>query len=188
MFSWNQPRVFCMYILSYVFGSESGQVGFTSRAGCVISLRQVADTAEADHTSQNSPAHQTTCCSCADHAVPDHAVPDHAVLIVQGYEPHVVLSKQLMPWFDERIHNSSLGRRLFGEHLHALGQGFVVHPSAFVLRQPLLGTAPPAAINQKAQKADVWSCPLCDLCVSFPYDQIAALSWAGQFGQPSVYL
>ena len=64
-----------------------------------------------------------------------------------------------MPWFDERIYNSSLGIRLFGEHLHALGQGFVVHPSAFILRQPLSETAPPAADNHKAQKTDVCPCP-----------------------------
>ena len=62
-----------------------------------------------------------------------------------------------MPWFDERIHNSSLGRRLYGEHVHALGQGFMVHPSAFILHQPLLGTALTALFNQRAQQADVSS-------------------------------
>lgn len=76
---------------------------------------------------------------------------------LQGYEPHVVLSKRVMPWFDERIHDGSLGRRLYGKHLHALGQGFVVHPSAFILQQPLLGNAPPAAVNVQVKQADVSS-------------------------------
>lgn len=74
---------------------------------------------------------------------------------LQGYEPQVVLSKRVMPWFDERIHDGSLGRRLYGEHLHALGQGFVVHPTAFTMDQPFLGPAPVAAGNQKLEPEDV---------------------------------
>ena len=84
---------------------------------------------------------------------------------LQGYEPQVVLSKRVMPWFDERIRDSSLGRRLYGEHLHALGQGFVVHPSAFILRQPLLGTAPPAAVNAHVKQADVRSIIMRPACI-----------------------
>lgn len=80
---------------------------------------------------------------------------DHAVHSLQGYEPQVVLSKRVMPWFDERIYDSSLGRRLYGEHLHALGQGFVVHPTAFVMIQPSLNPVPVAAVNQKIEQEDV---------------------------------
>ena len=82
---------------------------------------------------------------------------------MQGYEPQVVLSKRVMPWFDERIYDSSLGRQLYREHLHALGQGFVVHPAAFIMIQPFLGPAPRAAGNQKVEREEV--CPGIVWCV-----------------------
>ena len=66
----------------------------------------------------------------------------------------MVLSKRQMPWYDERIHDGSLGRQLHVEHLHALKFGFVVHPTAFLVRQPLLEDAQPAA-KLKTDQADV---------------------------------
>ena len=80
---------------------------------------------------------------------------DHAVCCLQGYEPLVVLSKRVMPWFDERIHDSSLGSLLYGEHLHASGLGFVVHPTAFAMRQQPLGKVSAVAAGQKKKQAEV---------------------------------
>ena len=57
---------------------------------------------------------------------------------LQGYQPHVVVSKRLLPWFDERIYDGVMGRQLHMEHMHSAGLGFVVHPHAFLMKQPML--------------------------------------------------
>ena len=74
--------------------------------------------------------------------------------MVQGYNPQVVVTKSLVPWFDERIQDSQLGWQLHTENMHAAGMGFIVHPEAFLVKQPLLDKLSDS-YNSAAQKADV---------------------------------
>ncbi|KAL0022572.1 hypothetical protein WJX77_004978 [Trebouxia sp. C0004] len=66
-----------------------------------------------------------------------HSDAHYGVQYTKGYAPHVVVSKPLIPWFDERIHDGALGRQLHIEHMQSDGLGFVVHPSAFLVKQSL---------------------------------------------------
>ena len=87
----------------------------------------------------------------------------------------MVVSKRLLPWFDERIHDSVVGRQLHLEHMHSAGLGFVVHPHAFLMKQPVLDKLLQPA-SEEALHADV-SClqaiPQSHCCcVEFTYSTV----------------
>ena len=68
-----------------------------------------------------------------------------------------MVSKQHIPWFDERIQSAVLGRSLQVQHMHAKGLGFVVHPLAYIV-QP--GTSQDD--SQASSDVRAW------LCLTFP--------------------
>jgi len=76
---------------------------------------------------------------------------------LQGYTPHVVVSKTLITWYDERIHDSDLGRQLHIEHMQSAGLGFVVHPNAFLVKQAVQGQLlqPPSEATQQADVSPI---------------------------------
>lgn len=80
----------------------------------------------------------------------------------------MVVSKRLVPWFDERIQDSQMGRQLHLEHMHASGLGFVVHPHAFIVKQPVLDGLPHQLTKQILQ-ADVRLVCLCPVALSVPH-------------------
>ena len=69
-----------------------------------------------------------------------HLLASQLCTCLQGYAPLVVVPKKAVPWFDERIHDGNLGRQMHLQHMHALGLGFVVHPDAFVVKQPAVSS------------------------------------------------
>ncbi len=73
---------------------------------------------------------------------------------LQGYAPRVVVSKALVPWFDERVQDGNLGRQLHIEHMQSAGLGFVVHPNAFLVKQAVLGQLLQLP-SEATQQADV---------------------------------
>ena len=89
----------------------------------------------------------------------------------------MVVSKRLLPWYDERIHDGIMGRQLHMEHMHSAGLGFVVHPHAFLMKQPVLDKLLQPA-SEEALHADVsytpWqSVPLLHCCcVEFTYSMV----------------
>ncbi|KAL0023531.1 hypothetical protein WJX79_009175 [Trebouxia sp. C0005] len=82
-----------------------------------------------------------------------HSDAHYGVQYTKGYTPHVVVSKTLIPWFDERIQDSELGRQLHIELMQSAGLGFVVHPNGFLVKQAVMGQLlqPP---SEAAQQAD----------------------------------
>ena len=78
---------------------------------------------------------------------------------MQDYEPLVIVPKKVVPWFDERIQDAHVGQQLHLQHMHALGLGFVVHPSAFVVRQPLFSSAVYNSSQQVHQSSQTINIP-----------------------------
>ena len=55
---------------------------------------------------------------------------------VQGYEPYVLVSKDLVPWYDERFTGYLEDKVVHIQTMVSMGFSFVVHPEAFVVHYP----------------------------------------------------
>ncbi|GAB4820650.1 hypothetical protein N2152v2_007696 [Parachlorella kessleri] len=53
-----------------------------------------------------------------------------------GYEPYVLVSRQHVPWYDERFMGYGWDKIVFIMDLAGLGMPFQVHPDAFVMHMP----------------------------------------------------
>ncbi len=62
----------------------------------------------------------------------------------QDFEPYVLVAKQDVPPYDERLRGYFENKAVHIRHMAARGVGFVVHPTAFVVHMP----HPPSAARQ----------------------------------------
>lgn len=56
--------------------------------------------------------------------------------MVQGFEPYVLVSKRLVPWYDERFTGYLEDKVVHIQTMVHMGFSFAVHPSAFVVHYP----------------------------------------------------
>lgn len=56
--------------------------------------------------------------------------------MVQGFEPYVLVSKRLVPWYDERFTGYLEDKVVHIQTMVHMGFTFAVHPSAFVVHYP----------------------------------------------------
>ena len=57
-------------------------------------------------------------------------------LALQGYEPYVLVTKNLVPWYDERFTGYLEDKILHIQNMVSMGFSFAVHPEAFVVHYP----------------------------------------------------
>ena len=55
---------------------------------------------------------------------------------MQGYEPYVLVSKDLVPWYDERFTGYLEDKVVHIQTMVSMGFSFAVHPGAFVVHYP----------------------------------------------------
>lgn len=55
---------------------------------------------------------------------------------MQGYEPYVLVSKSLVPWYDERFTGYLEDKVVHIQTMNSMGFRFAVHPEAFVVHYP----------------------------------------------------
>ena len=63
-------------------------------------------------------------------------VNDDTVVQVQGFEPYVLVSKKLVPWYDERFTGYLEDKVVHIQTMVNMGFSFAVHPSAFLVHYP----------------------------------------------------
>ena len=56
--------------------------------------------------------------------------------MMQGFEPYVVVSKKLVPWYDERFTGYLEDKVVHIQTMVHMGFSFAVHPSAFLVHYP----------------------------------------------------
>ena len=57
-------------------------------------------------------------------------------LVTQGFEPYVVVSKRLVPWYDERFTGYLEDKVVHIQTMVHQGFTFAVHPGVFVVHYP----------------------------------------------------
>ena len=55
---------------------------------------------------------------------------------MQGFEPYVLVSKDLVPWYDERFTGYLEDKVVHIQHMVHMGFSFAVHPEVFVVHYP----------------------------------------------------
>lgn len=55
---------------------------------------------------------------------------------MQGFEPYVLVSKKLVPWYDERFTGYLEDKVVHIQTMLHMGFSFAVHPNAFVVHYP----------------------------------------------------
>ena len=55
---------------------------------------------------------------------------------MQGFEPYVLVSKKLVPWYDEQFTGYLEDKVVHIQTMVHMGFSFAVHPSAFVVHYP----------------------------------------------------
>ena len=55
---------------------------------------------------------------------------------MQGFEPYVLVSKKLVPWYDERFTGYLEDKVVHIQTMVHMGFSFAVHPKAFVVHYP----------------------------------------------------
>ncbi|KAL3135953.1 hypothetical protein ABBQ32_006997 [Trebouxia sp. C0010 RCD-2024] len=107
-----------------------------------------------------------------------------------GFEPYVLVSKRLVPWYDERFTGYLEDKVVHIQTMVHMGFTFAVHPSAFVVHYPHPDSHDQALVKttglmQEAGKSVVWIKGMSELQIQGQGDHARAEMAAGTYWPPT---